>query len=528
MELDYPGPAPLRDDQQAALRLALGRAELQLLYQPLVDLRNGAVASLEALVRWPQPPPGLGGALGDWLLRRTCHDRLLWRSDTLSGSDLQVAINVAPWQLDDPQFGPSVAAVLAEYAIPPGALTLELNEATLMRDPARSDAVLAWFKQLGACLTLDDFGSGDSCLGHLQRYPFDVIKIAGACIAGVALHAGDAAFCKAVIAMAHNLGLRVAAQGVDNEAQCDFLRRHMCDLIQGSYFAPPLAADAIGQLLRDDRRLPPHLLRAQARRRSLLLVDDEKNIVASLKRLLRPDGYDLYSAAGGEEGLELLARHPIDVIISDQRMPGLSGADFLRQARVLRPETIRIMLSGYTELQSVTDAVNEGAIYKFLTKPWDDEQLRAHVGDAFRLKEIADDNQRLHLEVRTANHELASANRRLEQLLHQMQRQIHRDEISLSIAREILQHLPLPVIGMDDAGMIAFVNGAAEQVFSGAALLGAEAGLALPALLPPAEAPAGHQTLIGGVRYAVMVYPMGEHSASRGSLITLSRFEETA
>ncbi|MQA42507.1 EAL domain-containing protein [Rugamonas aquatica] len=528
MELDYPGPAPLRDDLQAALRLALGRAELQLLYQPLVDLRNGAVASLEALVRWPQPPPGLSGALGDWLLRRTCHDRLLWRSDTLSGSDLQVAINVAPWQMDDPQFGPAVAAVLAEYAIPPGALTLELNETTLTRDPARSDAVLAGFKQLGACLTLDDFGSGDSCLGHLQRYPFDVIKIAGACIAGVAQHAGDAAFCKAVIAMAHNLGLRVAARGVDSEAQCDFLRRHMCDLVQGACFAPPLAPDAVAQLLRDDRRLPPHLLRTQARRRSLLLVDDEKNIVASLKRLLRQDGYDLYSAASGEEGLELLARLPIDVIISDQRMPGLSGADFLRQARVVRPETIRIMLSGYTELQSVTDAVNEGAIYKFLTKPWNDEQLRAHVGEAFRLKEIADDNQRLHLEVRTANHELASANRRMEQLLHQMQRQIHRDEISLSIAREILQHLPLPVIGMDDAGMIAFINGAAERVFSGATLLGAEAGVALPALLPPAGQAAGHHALIGGVRYAVMVYPMGEHSASRGSLITLSRFEENA
>lgn len=231
MELDYPGPAPRRDDLPAALRLALGRAELQLLYQPLVDLRNGAVASLEALVRWPQPPPGLSGALGDWLLRRTCHDRLLWRSDTVSGSDLQVAINVAPWQLDDPQFGPAVAAVLAEFAIPPGALTLELNEATLMRDPARSDAVLAWFKQRGACLTLDDVGSGDSCLGHLQRYPFDLIKLAG-----------DDAFCKAVIAMAHKLGLRVAAQGVDSEPRCDFLRRHMCDLVQGACFAPPPAA----------------------------------------------------------------------------------------------------------------------------------------------------------------------------------------------------------------------------------------------------------------------------------------------
>jgi PAS domain-containing protein len=220
-----------------------------------------------------------------------------------------------------------------------------------------------------------------------------------------------------------------------------------------------------------------------------------------------------------------LAQRPIDVIISDQRMPGMNGADFLRQARILRPDTIRIMLSGYTELQSVTDAVNEGAIYKFLTKPWNDEQLREHLRDAFRLKEIADDNHRLNMEVRNANHELASANRRMEQLLHQMQRQIDRDEISLGVARDILQQLPLPVIGMDDDGMIAFVNGAAGRLFQRAgALLGNEACTMLPELfagdgcLPPA----GHLADIGGVRYTVTAYPMGLHSASRGSLITLS------
>jgi CheY-like chemotaxis protein len=242
----------------------------------------------------------------------------------------------------------------------------------------------------------------------------------------------------------------------------------------------------------------------QARRRCLLLVDDEANILSALRRLLRPDGYEILSAGCGEQGLELLARQPVDVIISDQRMPGLSGADFLRQARILRPDTIRIMLSGYTELQSVTDAVNEGAIYKFLTKPWNDDHLRAHLRDAFRLKEIADDNLRLTMEVRNANHELASANRRMEQLLHQMQRQIDRDEISLNIAHDILQQLPLPVIGMDDVGMIAFVNGAAGRLFQRSALLGNAASAVLPALFPGgALPPPGHLAHIDGLRYAV-------------------------
>ncbi|MYM68189.1 EAL domain-containing protein [Pseudoduganella sp. FT55W] len=490
-----------------------------LLYQPLVDLRNGAIAGLEA-----QSPTADSLSL----LRRSCADRQLWQGGVLAGGDLQVAINVAPVQLHDPRFGHQVAALLEQYGIAPAALTLELNEATLTHDPAASDSALGFFKQLGACLTLDQFGAGPACLSNLQRYPFDYIKLDAGRVHAVADDDNAAALCQALIAMAHHLGIRIAADGVQTEAQCAFLRTNLCDLVQGGFYAAPLTAGAVGELLREDRRLPPHLLRVQTKRRCLLLVDDEANILSALKRLLRPDGYDILTANCGEQGLELLAQQPVDVIISDQRMPGLSGADFLRQARSMRPDTIRIMLSGYTELQSVTDAVNEGAIYKFLTKPWNDEQLRAHLADAFRLKEIADDNIRLNMEVRNANHELASANRRMEQLLHQMQRQIDRDEISLNIAREILQQLPLPVIGMDDEGMIAFINGAAGNMFQRAgALLGNAASDVLPELFPHGAAPppSGHHAHINGRRYAVRGYPMGLHSASRGSLITLSLSE---
>lgn len=488
-------------------------------YQPLVDLRNGAVAALVAL-------PAQADSLA--LMRRSCEDRQLWQGGVLDGHDLQVAIQVAPPQLFDPHWRQQVAALLQQHQIPPAALTLELQESTLLHDAAASAAALDHVKQLGVFLALDRFGAGPASLSHLQHYPFDFVKLDPACVREVDANEAAAAKCQALIAMALHLGLRVAADGVQSEAQLLFLRDSLCDLIQGEIYAPPLSAMEVGALLREDRRLPPHLLRVQARRRTLLLVDDEANIVSALKRLLRPDGYDIITANSGEQGLEMLTQQEVDVIISDQRMPGLSGADFLRQARKLRPDTIRIMLSGYTELQSVTDAVNEGAIYKFLTKPWNDEQLRAHLQDAFRLKEIADDNARLHMEVRTANHELASANRRMEQLLHQMQRQIDRDEISLGVAREILQQLPLPVIGTDDDGMIAFINGAAGRMFQRAgALLGNQACSVLPQLFPAGAAtpPSGLQADIDGARYAVRAYPMGLHSASRGSLITLCRCE---
>ena len=269
-----------------------------------------------------------------------------------------------------------------------------------------------------------------------------------------------------------------------------------------------LAADAVQQ--------------PAAQRRTLLLVDDEPNILASLKRLLRRDAYHILTANSGQEGLDVLASNAVDVIVSDQRMPGMLGADFLRKAKLLCPQTIRIMLSGYTELQAVTDAVNEGAIFKFLTKPWEDHQLREHIAEAFRLKGIDDDNVRLNAQLRDANQALAAANAAMQALVSQQQHQISRDEVSLGIAREVLQFLPLPVIGLDDEGMIAFINAAAANLFErGAALLGNEAAQVLPQLFDGQDTP--RLAAIDGQPYVVAVHPMGLHSRSRGSLVTLSR-----
>ncbi|WP_295992119.1 EAL domain-containing protein [Rugamonas sp.] len=529
-----------RTDMEVALRLAIARDELQLQYQPLADLQSGAIAGMEALLRW-QPPTGaladaghflplaedidLIAAIGNWVLRRACRDLRDWRA--AGRADVRIAINVAPSQFHQRRYVDDVAAILAEFDVAPAALTLEITEVALMLDSTASADSLTRLKALGLQLALDDFGTGQSSLNNLTRYPFDQVKIDREVVRGIVDDSGAAALSKTIISMAHNLGIRVVAEGVETEGQCDFLRRNMCDLVQGYFFAPPLALDGMALLLDEPRRLPPHLLRVKRQPRSLLLVDDEHNIVSALKRLLRADGYQIFTAHSGQEGLDLLERHPVDVIVSDQRMPGMIGADFLRKAKQLYPATIRIMLSGYTELQSVTDAVNEGAIYKFLTKPWEDALLRGHIAEAFRLKEIADENERLNLEVRTANHELAAANRRMEELLLQKQQQISRDEISLSVAHEVLQRLPLPVIGLDDQGMIAFINGAAERLFPrGASLLGNEVSMVLPALFSAgAGAQALHRADIGGARFDVAVYPMGERSAARGSLMTLSRSE---
>lgn len=509
-------------------------AALPLLYQPIASLQHGVIIGVS--VRCARRPigsastDGLGpvdpgqpiGHIECQLLRRACQDMRTWREAGLPA--VRLAVTLAAGQLCDPGLPDEVAALLAEFAIDPPSLVLEIA-ATMLATDVASAAALPLLRALGVELALVQFGTGTSSLSHLERFPIGAIKIDRAVGRDVASNADNAARVKTIIAMAHHLGLQVVADGVDSEIACDFLRRNMCDHIQGEFFSAAVEAHAIAAMLAAQLSLPSHLRRFPgSRNRTLLLVDDEPNIVSALKRLLRPDGYQILSASGGAEGLEILARNEVDVIVSDQRMPGMLGADFLRAAKGRYPHTIRIMLSGYTELQSVTAAVNEGAIYKFLTKPWEDAQLRGHIADAFRLKEIADDNARLNLELRTANHELAIANRKMEVLLQQKQQQITLGEMSLNVARELLQFLPLPIIGLDDEGTLAFVNQAADTLFMArGAILGNEAALVLPELFAGGAPGSGaHAVTIDGRACAVLVHPMGSNSTSRGSLITIT------
>jgi diguanylate cyclase (GGDEF)-like protein len=151
--------------------------------------------------------------------------------------------------------------------------------------------------------------------------------------------------------------------------------------------------------------------------RTLLLVDDDAAIGAAIKRLLRQEGYKILSAHSGQEGLEILARNEVHVILSDQRMPEMTGVEFLSRVKDLYPKTVRLILSGYADLSSVTDAINQGAIYKFLTKPWDNETLCDNVLEAFRHYEQTQQKNYLALGVQEANTTLASLSLDLSKLL---------------------------------------------------------------------------------------------------------------
>jgi len=233
-------------------------------------------------------------------------------------------------------------------------------------------------------IALDDFGTGYSSLNYLRHFPADKLKIDRSFVRDITSDAGSAGICRTVIALGHQLGMAVLAEGVENASQVGYLLRNECDLFQGYYFSRPVIAAKALDLLRH-RYIMQDVALQKPKERTLLLVDDEENILRSLTRALRRDGYQILTATSARDAMELLGKNDVQVIISDQRMPETSGTEFLSRVKQMYPETVRMVLSGYTDLTAVTDAINRGAIYKFLTKPWNDDELRVQIRDAFRI-----------------------------------------------------------------------------------------------------------------------------------------------
>lgn len=501
--------AAMNEDAQARvqldndLRLALARNEFLLHYQPKISCTSGEIVGMEALLRWQHPtrglvPPasfvpalednGLINSVGKWVLFEACRQLQAWVQAGLDRPS--VAVNISARQFESGNMVALVREALETSGLAPDRLELELTETVLMHNVERVIATLNELRQTGIRIVVDDFGTGYSSLSYLRRFPLDAIKVDRSFVQDITTSPEDVSIARIIIAMAHNLNLKVVAEGVETTGQLAFLAANHCDEIQGFYFSRPVPAEEMGKILADRCVIPSLPINPEQQKRTLLLVDDEENILASLRRLLRRDGYRILTADSGNAGLELLAENRVDVIVSDQRMPGMTGVEFLRRVKTMHPETVRLVLSGYTELQSITDAINEGAIYKFLTKPWDDDLLRANIEEAFRHKELADENRRLNAEIQVVNRELAQANAKLLKTLEEKERRIERDETVLSVVHDVLECMPFPVVGVDGEGLVVFANEEALSVVAGGnSIVGSHA-----AVLPSALA-----ALLGGV-----------------------------
>ncbi|MDX1722521.1 MAG: EAL domain-containing protein [Pseudomonas sp.] len=382
------------------LQKAIDTEAFELYYQPQINSRTGRVIGYEALLRWQHAEKGFISPaqfvpiaedtgqiipLSEWVLKTACRDARLLLDQGFDGAVM--AVNISPVQFQRANFVEFVRSSLIQAQLPAELLELEITETVLLANAERAIFTLHALKDLGVRIAIDDFGTGFSSLNYLKRLPIDKVKIDRSFIQDVISDRNDAAITQGIISMAHHLKLKVIAEGVETEAQIAFLKKSHCDEFQGYYFAKPIPLTTLKHYLLQQRAklvLPAPDNTANSSKQTLLLLDDEENILRALTRVLRRDGYHVLTANRAQDAFALLAKHEVQVILSDQRMPEMNGTAFFSRVKDLYPDTIRIVLSGYTDLTSVTEAINQGAIYKFLTKPWDDAQLRATVAQAFQ------------------------------------------------------------------------------------------------------------------------------------------------
>ncbi len=253
---------------QGQLRGATARGEFEVHYQPQMCLRTGVMLGAEALLRWDNPvlgkvPPnrfiplaeeyGLVNAIGEWVLESVCAQIKVWHDQGLG--DIKVSVNLSAAQFANDSTVPYVESTLRKYGIAPEYLGLEITEGTVMGDPNKAVAALRRLKDIGVNISLDDFGTGYSSLSYLKRFPIDVLKIDKSFVDDVTTNANDAAIALSVISLAHNLNMRVIAEGVETREQVEFLTARGCDEMQGYYFSRPIGTEAFTALLREHRNL---------------------------------------------------------------------------------------------------------------------------------------------------------------------------------------------------------------------------------------------------------------------------------
>jgi diguanylate cyclase (GGDEF)-like protein/PAS domain S-box-containing protein len=247
---------------ETALRRALDRGELTLFYQPRVSVREDRVTGVEGLVRWMHPtqgilnPPefmpiaedaGLFGAIGDWVLHAACAQLKSWQQQGLVG--LRIAVNLSMRQFGQDNLIERMREAVHTAGIDAKQLEIEITESVLMRHAERAVKLLAQVKDMGAQVVIDDFGTGYSSLGFLQRFPIDAVKIDRSLVLQLPHGADAAALARAVIAMAHSLGLQVVAEGVETRPQWEFLSEHGCDAMQGNYYCAPAPEETVTAML---------------------------------------------------------------------------------------------------------------------------------------------------------------------------------------------------------------------------------------------------------------------------------------
>lgn len=251
-----------RQDIEQELRAALEREEFELNFLPIVDATSSRVVTIEALLRWPQTTlttqsiqqvvavaerTGLIHPIANWVIRTSCEQLLLWHE--AGHESLRIAINLSAQEFSQPDLIERLTSITKDLSVDPSFIDLEINEYMLFRDAMKEYTLCNALKSHGFGVVVDDYGTGVCSLAHLSRSPVDAIKIDNCFVASSMEDPCDKATCAAISAMARELGIKVIAEGVENESQVNMLRMQGCDYLQGYYFSKPSSADDIGDYL---------------------------------------------------------------------------------------------------------------------------------------------------------------------------------------------------------------------------------------------------------------------------------------
>ena len=249
------------------LRNALKRSEFHIYYQPKVDIRQGKITGAEALIRWFHPEKGLISpaefipmaeetgliiSIGEWVLHTACSQTKVWQKDGFA--PFQIAVNLSRSQFIHRNLQERIIKIIQEVDLTPNYLELEVTEGLVMQNERAASRIMKAWQNYGIKISMDDFGKGYSSLSYLREFPFDVIKIDKSFIHNIMADSKTEAITIAIIQMAHSLNLKVVAEGVETQAELEFLQRHKCDEIQGYLFGPPLPISKFEQLLKEGKK----------------------------------------------------------------------------------------------------------------------------------------------------------------------------------------------------------------------------------------------------------------------------------
>ncbi|HEX6177277.1 MAG TPA: GGDEF domain-containing phosphodiesterase, partial [Thermoanaerobaculia bacterium] len=247
---------------EATLRKAVSERQLVLHYQPVLEAATGTIVGVEALIRWKHPkkgllPPsefislaevsGLIVPIGEWVVRTACKQLRSWEKRL--EKPLIMAVNLSARQFQHPEIVESIREAIAESGVDPASIEIEITESSAMQNVDHAVFTLRELKAIGVQIAMDDFGTGYSSLNYLKRFPIDLLKLDQTFVREVMTDERDAAIVGAVIVMAHRLGLKVIAEGVETEEQLAYLRREGCDFIQGYLYSRPLPAAQFEEFL---------------------------------------------------------------------------------------------------------------------------------------------------------------------------------------------------------------------------------------------------------------------------------------